>query len=708
MRLGIDQPGGRENRAGRCGRFEGFRRDSLQHAFQRVRQASDPREPDSHSLHPSLPQRPAPFSIRGRTRSEAPSPALLNDDFKRAVETIKLRVPLEEIVRERVPGLKKAGALWVACCPFHEERTPSFKVDPRRQSWNCYGACATGGDVISFLQELDGLGFMEVLEILAARTGVELPRSNSGRSASEEVGDELMAALARAEESYCEALRGREGRIARDYLNERGFHPNTVEAFGVGYAPAAGAGMNQLARSSGLAPEAFERAGLLRTYDSGRRVDFFRQRLTIPIRDLAGRTVGFGARRLVDESDEEQGGRGLGPKYVNTPETPAFHKGRLVFALDRALEHVRREGHLVLVEGYTDVMAAHQVGLGNVAAVLGTSTTEGHAALIRRAGARRISLVFDGDEAGRRAAHRALAGLLPLDVELAVVSLPTGTDPCDLLLRDGSRAFMAHVEHASSWFDFLVEGLLPLGGAELAREVDRVFELLLCLRRPVHRESMVMELAGRLNLPVARVREQWEQLPERRRARARERERSRTSSADGKAISINGAGNSGQVVPRTPEQEAELRRHVRLWEGLVGAVLLDASLLPLLRPHVDDCPDDELTQIVDCILALYEDVDADIDEAGVLARMDESGARSRVVPCVTFARTAESPQALLDGALLRLRERELRSKKRRAASRVAELERDMEAGNPDAESALREAISELNELHRRGVQAQNT
>ena len=639
---------------------------------------------------------------------EALSPALLNDDFKRAVETIKLRVPLEEIVRERVPGLKKAGALWVACCPFHEERTPSFKVDPRRQSWNCYGACATGGDVISFLQQLDGLGFMEVLEILAARTGVELPRSGGGRSARDEVGDELLAALERAEASFCEALRGREGRVARAYLQERGFHPNTVEAFGVGYAPAAGASMNQLARSSGLAPEVFERAGLLRTYDSGRRVDFFRQRLTIPIRDLAGRTVGFGARRLIDESADDAGDpgrRAVGPKYVNTPETPAFHKGRLVFALDRALEHVRREGHLVLVEGYTDVMAAHQVGLGNVAAVLGTSTTEGHAALIRRAGARRISLVFDGDEAGRRAAQRALAGLLPLDVELAVVSLPAGTDPCDTLLRDGSAAFMAHVEHASAWFDFLVEGLLPLRGAELAREVDRVFELLLCLRRPVHRESLVVELAERLNLPVARLREQWEQLPERRRAQARERQQSRASNS---AATANEAGDSTQPERRTPAQEAEHRRHVRLWEGLVGSVLLDASLLPLLRPHLGDCPDPELTQIVDCILALYEDVDADIDEAGVLARMDESGARSRVVPCVTFARTAESPQALLDGALLRLRERELRSKKRRAASRVAELERDMEAGNPDAESALREAISELNELHRRGVQAQNT
>jgi DNA primase len=131
---------------------------------------------------------------------------LLNEELKRAVETIKLRVPLEEIVRERVPGLKKAGALWVACCPFHEERTPSFKVDPRRQSWNCYGACATGGDVISFLQQMDRLEFMEVLEILAARTGVELPRR--GRGPSEEGGDEVRLALARAEESFQAALVG--------------------------------------------------------------------------------------------------------------------------------------------------------------------------------------------------------------------------------------------------------------------------------------------------------------------------------------------------------------------------------------------------------------------------------------------------------------------------------------------------------------------
>ena len=302
------------------------------------------------------------------------------DDLKRVIETIKLRVPIEDLVRDRVPALKKQGALWVACCPFHDERTPSFKVDPRRGSWHCFGACATGGDQISFLQRLDHLEFMEALEILAARVGVELPRRGRGRDEATDL-DPLTTALDRSAEFYRRQLASREGRIARNYLEERGITANTIEAFGLGYAPSTGQALVGFARAlvrDGELPTtgAFTRAALVRVGDSGRPFDFFRGRLMIPIRDAKGRTVGFGARRLLDDADTPAG---AGPKYINSPETPAFHKGRVIYGLDRAIADVRRSGHLILVEGYTDVIAAHQAGLSTVAAVLGTSTTEDHA-----------------------------------------------------------------------------------------------------------------------------------------------------------------------------------------------------------------------------------------------------------------------------------------------------------------------------------------
>jgi len=601
---------------------------------------------------------------------------LSQDDLRGAIETTKLRVPIEDLVRERVPSLKRTGALWVACCPFHEERTPSFKVDPRRGTWHCFGACATGGDQISFLQRLDHLEFFEALEILAARAGVELPRR---QRTSVDASDPLLFALGEAQEFFRRELAGREGRIARGYLEERGIAANTIDAFGLGYAPSRGQALVDFARSlvrAGRVPsiEPFQRAALVRSGDDGHHFDFFRGRLMIPIRDLAGRTVGFGARRLHDGTSD--------PKYINTPETPAFHKGRLIYGLERALADVRRGGHLILVEGYTDVIAAHQAGLAHVAAVLGTSTTEEHAALVRRSGARRVSLVFDGDAAGRQAAFRALAGLLPLSIELEVVGLPEGTDPFDLVVREGAEAFLAHLEMGRAWFDFAVEGLAGKRGAELARDVDRLLELFLRVPKAVHRESLVVELAERLGLSLESVREQWDQLPERRRARQRSAER--------------------RAEPRNPEPPAAPPdpQMVRIFEGLVGAVLVDSSLVPLVREHVGggsagDCADPHLARILRCVLEMYEDLDAEIDEQSVLVRLADDPARERVVGCVARARTAESAKHLVDGELARLRALRGDSTQVRLEQLSRELDRAEREGDEPRASSLRGELAQL-------------
>ncbi|MCB9915728.1 MAG: DNA primase [Planctomycetes bacterium] len=378
-----------------------------------------------------------PPQLVARSARGGPSvvPAL-SQDLRRAIEEIKLRAPVEDVVREYVPDLKKRGRLWEACCPFHSEKTPSFKVDPTRGTWHCFGACSEGGDQIAFVERVTGLAFWEALEILADRTGVELPRRGK-RGDDERREDPTYEVLRRVARFYQECLQSPEGARARAYLAERGLAGDTLGAFGVGYAPASSQAVVDLARRERLPWELLAGAGLARKNDRGRAYDFFRGRLMIPIRDVEGRTVGFGARRL----DDAEGG----PKYINTAETELFKKGRLIYGLDLALREARREKHLILVEGYTDVMAAHQVGLTRVGAVLGTSTTDDHARLVRRSGAQRVSLVFDGDDAGRQAARRALAGLLPLELELEVVTLPQGQDPCDLLVNAGAEAFLAQV-----------------------------------------------------------------------------------------------------------------------------------------------------------------------------------------------------------------------------------------------------------------------
>ena len=610
-------------------------------------------------------------------------------DLRRSIEDIKLRAPIEDVVRERVHDLKRAGRLWVACCPFHEERTPSFKVDPTRGTWRCYGACGEGGDQISFVERYDGLEFWEALQMLADRTGVELPSRGGSAQARRErekalPGYELLERVAKL---YAEALRSREGDAARRYLQERGLTERSIAEFQLGWAPAAGHSVVDFARAQGISFEDCEAAGLARKNDRGRTYDFFRGRLMIPIRDLEGRVVGFGGRKLDDGND--------GPKYVNTPETEYFHKGRLVYGLDRALREVRRARHLVLVEGYTDVIAAHQADLPIVGAVLGTSTTEDHAGLVRRTGARRISLVFDGDAAGSKAAARALRGLLPLDVTLDVVVLPEGTDPCDLLVRQGAPAFLAHLEHARDWFKFLCDGLKELHGAELSRAVDGVMELLALLKRPVHRADLFKSLAARLELPEEVLRAQWRQSPALRREadRARQRaldEREAVRAASGDSSDASEEAH-GTIVPRDPVLE-------KSFAGLAGAILLDDSLVPLVRPHVADCSDPDLKRILEVILELYEDSEALIDPTTVMTALGAHPARRRVVPLFEHAGTADSPRILLEGELRFLRDRKAERRKTYLHQRITELEGLLRTGN---ETDLVEAAErELGELLR--------
>ncbi len=585
------------------------------------------------------------------------------EEFRRAVEAIKLRAPIEDVVRERVPGLKKRGVLWEACCPFHEERTPSFKVDPRRGTWHCFGACGTGGDQIKFLEQFDNLGFNDAIEILAARTGVELPRRAKLRPEEREGADKLLGLLEAGTRFYQAQLRTSEGQTSARYLRSRGLSDVTADAFGIGHAPANGQAFVNFAREQGFDLADCEKVGLVRRTDEGRPYDFFRGRMMIPIRDVRGRTIGFGARRLVDDDE-------AGPKYINTAETELFRKGRLVYAFDRALPVVRRSGHIVLVEGYTDVMAAHQVGLANVVAVLGTATTDDHAGLIKKTGARRISLVFDGDDAGRKAAYKALHGLLPLEVEIDVVSLPGGDDPCDLLVRDGASAFTAQLEQAQSWFDFLVTGLRDLRGIELSRAVDNVLELMMRLSKPVHRDARIAELATKLGLPVAGLRAQLEDLPATR-AAARE------------------ARTRAEVRPQAPTAVSVDRLLVTCFEEMLGAVLLDAGVFPMVRAYLAGCPDDELNRVFAAIAALYDEPESAIDVSSVLSFLADDPARNRVEPCVHVPVDEDyTPKRLVEAqiAFLSRRVREARFHEEHRAFRDLETQMLREKGEHAAAS----------------------
>jgi DNA primase len=595
---------------------------------------------------------------------------LPSDELRNAIREIKLRAPIEEVVRERVPGLKRAGALWEAVCPFHEEKTPSFKVDPRKGTWHCYGSCSAGGDQIDFLMEFLGVQFMEALDVLSVQTGVELPKSKGSRGRREPV-DPLLEALQRTCDWYERKLHSPVGRAGLDYLRERGFEEGTLKAFSIGFAPADGQALVGVMAAEKLDLDAFMKAGLVRRNDSGRTYDFFRGRLIFPIRDLAGRTVGFGARRLADGEKD-------GPKYVNTPETPLFHKGRLVYGLDRAREAVRKNGHLVLVEGYTDVMAAHQAGRTHVAAVLGTSTTADHAGLLRRVGAKQVTLVFDGDAAGRQAAERALKGLLPLELDLKVATLEQGTDPCDLLIREGGDAFDSMIERARDWFDFVTDGIESLAGGELSRAVDGIVEFLACLRRPVHRDSLLGKLAERTRLPLTTLQEQFASHPLSGRSTLRYRPApSKPSQAPG--------SKSGRAEGPSPEE----RRLNGAYGGLLGAVLLDNSLAALVRPHLDSCPEPRVSHALAAFFELYDSEDGVIDEGVLLTSLGEHPARPIVMKAVERASTADTVRELVSGELRFLEEHRFQTQRAALTDSMGEAQKKIAAGDEAAEEHWR-------------------
>jgi len=591
-------------------------------------------------------------------------------EFRQFIERVKLRTPIEVVVGERVSALRPRGALYWACCPFHQERTPSFAVDPRRGTWRCFGACGEGGDVLSFVERFDGLPFLEALRLLAHQCGETLPERTTGAwtRGTDAATEARFAAVRWAAEHYVRAWRGPEAEAARAYAAQRGLAEPILQSFGIGWAPEGGQFLVQTAQRERRNLDVLVEVGLVRRADGGRPYDFFRGRLLIPIRDRMGRPVGFGGRLLPGGAE---GDEARGPKYVNTPETPLFHKGRLIFGLDLATAAVRREHALLVVEGYTDVMAAHQAGWQNAVAVLGTATTEDHAALIRRSGARTVYLVFDGDEAGRKASMKALSGLVKLPIEIRVAVLPEGRDPGDFLVEPGGpEHFRQALEGASEWFDWCLEGLRALRGPELGRAVEERFQLLAKLAQPLDRSRRLQEMAAALALPEADVRAQWAQFERGARPAARP-----------------AAATPAPAVPRAAAvPEGPLERAFGL---LLGALLLDNSLVALYAHLASACPEGELRVLYTTLLELYEhdESGAPIDASALITALGDQPARARVVALVDEAAAAESPAVLA-------RDQARWLERRRAERTLETLKQGLEDTTPD------EARQTLERLHR--------
>jgi DNA primase len=354
---------------------------------------------------------------------------------------IKSKLPVLDIVGETV-ALKRAGSAYKGLCPFHAEKTPSFIVSPDRETWHCFG-CGEGGDIFTFLMRRDGLDFREALSRLAEKAGVEL----SERTAREDRRNRrLREALEAAIAWYREVLlQAHQAERARGYLEERGFSAETLERFGIGYAPNTWEALTRRLIGRGFTNDELIGAGLASPSNRGGVIDKFRGRIIIPIRDASGRATGLGGRIMPDAE---------GPKYLNSPAGPIFDKSRTLFAIDLAKQAIRREKLAVIVEGYTDVMAAHQAGFGNVVASLGTALTQGQVALANRY-ADEVALAYDVDVAGEAATQRGLLEELgPVVSKVRVIRIPAGKDPDELIRTDpdGWRTAVGEREELLPYF----------------------------------------------------------------------------------------------------------------------------------------------------------------------------------------------------------------------------------------------------------------
>ncbi|MDI5920770.1 DNA primase [Halomonas sp. LR5S13] len=370
---------------------------------------------------------------------------------QRFIDDLLARVDVVEVVGERVK-LKKAGRNHSGLCPFHQEKSPSFTVSADKQFYHCFG-CGAHGNALRFLMEYENLRFPEAVEQLAARLGMEVPREGADdphAQARERKRKQGVNLLELSASYYRERLKMPEGEGARRYLAERGLSPEVQQAFAIGYAPAGWEALKRHLSERGVAEAVQIEYGLLvHREESGRTYDRFRDRVMFPIRDIRGRTIAFGGRVLGDAK----------PKYLNSPETPVFHKGRELYGLFEARQANPRLERLVIVEGYMDVVALAQFGIRNAVATLGTSTSEEHLGrLFRMVG--EVVFCFDGDRAGRQAAARALQTVLPQMIDgrqARFMFLPEGEDPDTLVRREGPEAFEDRITCASPLSEFLFD-----------------------------------------------------------------------------------------------------------------------------------------------------------------------------------------------------------------------------------------------------------
>jgi DNA primase len=547
------------------------------------------------------------------------------------VDEVKARINIADVIGERV-ALKSAGVgSMKGLCPFHDERSPSFNVRPQVGYYHCFG-CGESGDVYSFLRAMDHLTFTEAVERLAARVGYTLHYEDGGPAPETSGRTRLYAANTAAAEWYRGQLASHEAEAARRFLGERGFDAGAAAHFGVGYAPKGWNGLRDALRAQGFTDEELTAAGLVSPGQRG-VYDRFRGRVVWPIRDVTGQTIGFGARRLYDDDK--------GPKYLNTPETIIYKKAQVLYGLDLAKKGIARDHRVVVVEGYTDVMACHLAGVTTAIATCGTAFGSDHMGVVGRIvgteASGEIVFTFDPDAAGQKAAVRAFAEARTSSLQSYVAVGPEGLDPCDLRLTRGDGAVRSMIELKAPLFEFVIDQRIA------GHDLNSVEGRLTALRSAAPIVAEIRDTGIRRRYEHVLARRLGEDLGEVHRAvtRAAAREQGRTegTGASGTPASPGTGAPAGE-----PREPVSVRVTLASLPTTVDAMLERNALMGALQyGHL--VPDDELA----AALALPMDHPAlDAVRQSVIAQTD----RSRIGWAPTAAESTREPYRSLAVELL--------------------------------------------------------
>ncbi|MDX2038039.1 MAG: DNA primase [Isosphaeraceae bacterium] len=609
-----------------------------------------------------------------------------------ALAEIKHRIDIVALIGEYLT-VNRSGSKYKALCPFHDDHNPSMEINPDRQSFKCW-VCGAGGDVFDFVKDYERVTFPEALRMLAEKAGVVLDDPAAGPAVSGPSKTELFAVNAWAEQAFADALaRSEEARL---YLAKRRLSAAEIERFRLGFSPMTRDWLVNLAKREGFGLTLLEQAGLIvRSSEGGLPHERFRGRLIFPIHDLRGRTVGFGGRILPElEKKAAEAGRGVA-KYLNTPETILFQKRRNLYGADLARTAARDAGWVAVVEGYTDVIAAHQVGLTNVVGTLGTALRDDHVTSLRRL-SDKVVLVFDGDAAGQSAADRSLEFFLSHEIDLRVLTLPAGLDPCDFLLEHGAEAFRGLVEESSDALEFAIDRAGVLFDLESAEGSRRAGEWILSILGKIPRSHRVG-----LDLKVAKALDRLEQrtgIPASTLARSLESIRARSSR--GIPRSSEGSEASGDVAARPAAPivttgldpiDLELVRILLNEPSLVGRLITRVAVPALadapLRAILSTCYDlhgEGRIPTFEHVSNRLGDAAVRAFAAGLLLPLDPSARSTRV--------QAAAWEVRLEGALAAHAERERKARLRELESALRETQQDPAASPEDRRLLLEEYL----------------